>query len=193
VIDADNVTLDCAGFRVISPGDLPDGISVSGHSGVTITNCDSSGFAGNGFDLYGSSQNQLKGNLSQGNGNAGFLFANGSNGNLLSMNQDHPQRATRVPDRGRIQWEHPRQEPGHEQRDPRVLSQRDSRLGLEHGSAGGPPLREHGRQPELLDGLDDRRDQPEGRTDRVAPLTDVHAKPSEQQPAVDSNPFLMAV
>ena len=40
-----------------------------------------------GSTLNGSSQNQLKGNLSQGNGYAGFSLAFGSKGNLLATNQ----------------------------------------------------------------------------------------------------------
>jgi parallel beta-helix repeat protein len=38
VIDADNVTLDCAGWRVIGANDS-DGIVIDGHSGVAVRNC----------------------------------------------------------------------------------------------------------------------------------------------------------
>jgi parallel beta-helix repeat protein len=87
VIDADNITIDCSGFSVIGPGDLPDGVSLNGHSGVTITNCDVSGFAANGFDLYGASQDTLRGNSSTGNGGEGFILHEGSNANLLELNE----------------------------------------------------------------------------------------------------------
>jgi parallel beta-helix repeat protein len=38
VIDANNVTLDCAGWRVIGTNDS-DGIVIDGHSGVAVRNC----------------------------------------------------------------------------------------------------------------------------------------------------------
>jgi parallel beta-helix repeat protein len=38
VIDADNVTLDCAGWKVIGANDS-DGIVIDGHSGVAVRNC----------------------------------------------------------------------------------------------------------------------------------------------------------
>jgi parallel beta-helix repeat protein len=105
VIDADSVILDCAGFSVIGPGDLPDGIRMDGHSSVAISNCDVSGFvrgfvlassSGNqlvgngatgnsvGYDLIeGSSDNELVGDSASENANQGFVLESGANSNVL--------------------------------------------------------------------------------------------------------------
>ena len=43
VIDADDITLDCAGFSIIGSGS-GDGILLQGRTGVSVENCNVAGF-----------------------------------------------------------------------------------------------------------------------------------------------------
>jgi len=72
IINADNVTLDCAGHAVLGPGTT--GISVYGRSHVTVRNCRVSGFAG-GIILGQSASDVVTGNTvsdSSGYGPGGY-------------------------------------------------------------------------------------------------------------------------
>ena len=106
VIEADNVTLDCAGHTISGPGD--NGIFFQFRTGVTVKNCrvtgftfgilvdDSTNFAlmdnvafGNGahaFDIERSSQGVLRGNTARENGGIGFAVESASIGNRLTEN-----------------------------------------------------------------------------------------------------------
>jgi len=57
-IEADNVTLDCAGHTVTGSGS-GFGILLESQSGVTVNNCDVSGFE-HGVALFDSSNNTIK-------------------------------------------------------------------------------------------------------------------------------------
>lgn len=88
VIDADNVTLDCAGHQVIglSTG-TGVGVVLDGRSGVTVRDCHVMGGISGGFDLSGgSSDNTLSGNTVTGFAHAGFSLTNGANNNRLTGN-----------------------------------------------------------------------------------------------------------
>jgi parallel beta-helix repeat protein len=106
VIDADDVTLDCAGFSVNGNGE-GTGIVIDAHTGVTITKCvvaghnegiavGSSGstFTGNraiandlnGFEVRRSDGNVFKGNTARGSGDWGFAFVRSSR-NILRDNE----------------------------------------------------------------------------------------------------------
>jgi parallel beta-helix repeat protein len=81
IVDADGVTLDCAGHSVSGPGDF--GILLNGRSGVTVTGCDVSGFV-HGFGLVASGSNTLTHNASHHN-TFGFVL-NESSRNVVSNN-----------------------------------------------------------------------------------------------------------
>jgi TolB protein len=87
VIDADDVTLDCAGFRVVGPSSDPtvqEGIVVAHRSGVTIRNCVVQGFP-RGILLDSSTATTVVGNRLEGNSDYGiFLFD--ADGNTLVRN-----------------------------------------------------------------------------------------------------------
>lgn len=53
VIAADNVTLDCAGFRIAGPGESGNGVTFPGTNAATVKNCTVTGFDG-GFNIQGS-------------------------------------------------------------------------------------------------------------------------------------------
>jgi parallel beta-helix repeat protein len=72
IIDADGITLDCAGHRILGSGEQA-GIFVQYRTGVTIRNCQASGFL-DGFFVARSSQVWLEGNQSNEN-NEGFHVA----------------------------------------------------------------------------------------------------------------------
>ena len=79
-ITADNVTLDCAGYKVIgpaAPSESDVGIRVHFVSGVTVRNCDVSGFAV-GIILWGTDGSTIEGNTTHDNvtgvGAAGIGF-----------------------------------------------------------------------------------------------------------------------
>lgn len=87
-IVADNVTLDCARFRIIGPSADPwpvDGVLVDHHSGATIKNCVAQGFV-NGFNLQGVTGSTLVGNTATANQEDGFFEGNGSTGNMFRNN-----------------------------------------------------------------------------------------------------------
>ena len=87
VIDANDVTLDCAGFSVIGPntdGGPDDGIFVAQHSGVTIENCTVQGFASHGFELQGVTNSTLVGNTASRNDGSGFDINDAANVSLQS-------------------------------------------------------------------------------------------------------------
>jgi len=65
VISADGVTLDCDGHRVIGAGVNP-GVSIAGRDGVTVTNCDISGFE-SGITVGNSTNITIEGNVTTGN------------------------------------------------------------------------------------------------------------------------------
>lgn len=75
VIEADDITLDCAGHAVIGPGERPAGISLESHTGVIVKNCSVYGFEA-GIWLYLSSNVTLERNLTQGNAVFGFSLEN---------------------------------------------------------------------------------------------------------------------
>src|SRR5262245_47367809 len=105
VVVADNVTLDCAG-RTIAGGGLERGIFLEGRTGVTIKNCNVTGFtlgvllfqttnsvltantaSGNtfGFALMFSSANPVLGNFANQNSLSGFA-PGASSGNTFTGN-----------------------------------------------------------------------------------------------------------
>ncbi len=88
VIDADNVTLDCAGFRVIGPSSDPsiqDGIVVAYRSGITIRNCIVQGF-NRGIVLDSSSGTSVLDNRLVGNADWG-IFLYDADGNVVRGNE----------------------------------------------------------------------------------------------------------
>ena len=87
VIEADNVTLDCAGHSVSGDG-TGAGILLDGRSGVTVTNCRVTGF-GDGISVQAvagpSSHNSLIANTVSGTATSGFLVI-GSSSDMLAGN-----------------------------------------------------------------------------------------------------------
>ena len=101
VIDADNVTLDGNGYMIIGPGSdtwicdpntghfsLSTGILLEGRTGVTVKNCHVIGFQ-DGFFLYDSDGNTLKGNTAKDNAFIGFILSSSSNNTLLNNTANH--------------------------------------------------------------------------------------------------------
>jgi parallel beta-helix repeat protein len=86
VIDADNVTLDCAGWRVIGTNDS-DGIVVDGHSGVSVRNCVVEHFV-YGIAVRNSSAGLLEHNEVRSNGLSGIEVA-GSADVVVRQNTMH--------------------------------------------------------------------------------------------------------
>jgi parallel beta-helix repeat protein len=87
VIEADGVTLDCAGFRVVGPSSDPsiqDGIVVALRTGVTIRNCTVEGFP-RGIILATSSGTTVVHNRLIGNGDNGLYLSN-SDGSVITEN-----------------------------------------------------------------------------------------------------------
>ena len=109
IIGADNITLDCAGFSVDGTGlGISNGIALSGRQGVTVKNCQVTGFihgfflndfcfantftmntaTGNtltGFFVFQSSRNHFTMNTATGNDQDGF-FLFFTDDNILTMN-----------------------------------------------------------------------------------------------------------
>jgi len=100
IIDADGVTLDGDGHKVIGPGPyvmiwglyeecnisgprMPTGILLEGRTGVTVENCRVTGFSW-GFFLGGSDGNTLQGNTANDNAFVGFVLESSSNNTLLN-------------------------------------------------------------------------------------------------------------
>jgi parallel beta-helix repeat protein len=86
VIDADNVTLDCAGWSVVGTHDT-DGIVIEGHSGVTVRNCVVQGFV-YGIAVRNSSSALLEQNEIRWNGLSGIGVA-GSFDVTVRQNEMH--------------------------------------------------------------------------------------------------------
>lgn len=78
ILSVDNVTLDCAGHKVLGPGLGPDdgfsgGINIAQTNGVTVKDCVVSGFGSvNGIFSGGGSNLRLEGNTLVGNANHGI-------------------------------------------------------------------------------------------------------------------------
>ena len=85
VINANNVTLDCAQHLVSGPGtaDQDWGIIVSGRTGVTIKNCHVAGFF-HGIALLGASNTEVRGNVVTGQGANGVFSTDGVNNSFRS-------------------------------------------------------------------------------------------------------------
>lgn len=96
VIGANNITLDCAEFKIEGPGTDPvccptvnSGIELSGRTGVTVKNCRVENFSA-GFQIGGSSFNTFTDNRASNNGGVagtGFFVFGGSNNNTLTDNR----------------------------------------------------------------------------------------------------------
>ena len=86
-IDANNITLDCAGFMVAGPGPTQfAGIDLDGRTGVTVKNCEVSGFDFEGIRLATSTGNNLINNTVLNNGRHGIDLSFSSNDNNLIGN-----------------------------------------------------------------------------------------------------------
>jgi trimeric autotransporter adhesin len=85
IIGADGITLDCAGYRITGPGFA--GVDVRNVTGVTVKNCNVSGFA-LGFFLFSAPGNRLENNISSGNSHDGIVLASspGNDHNTLVGN-----------------------------------------------------------------------------------------------------------
>ena len=88
IINADNITLDCAGHSITGSMavDVGSGIGIylEGRTGVTIKNCTLTGFDLTGIYLFDSSGNNITGNTAR-YGPAGILLM-GSSGNNITEN-----------------------------------------------------------------------------------------------------------
>jgi parallel beta-helix repeat protein len=82
VIAGDDLTLDCAGHAVSGPGEF--GIRLEARTGVTVRNCDVSGFQ-HGVAVLSSTGSTITGNRSHNNLDTGFVLDHGS-GNTLTGN-----------------------------------------------------------------------------------------------------------
>jgi parallel beta-helix repeat protein len=83
VIDMDNVTLDCAGHTVTGTGS-GIGIWADFRTGVTVKNCDVSGFQ-DGIQLSNTASSTLVGNSAHDNSSVG-IYLNASDGNTVTDN-----------------------------------------------------------------------------------------------------------
>src|SRR5689334_17389669 len=75
VVGANGITLDCAGHNVsgiISSFRTSMGIVLEGRNGVTVENCQVTGFSV-GIKLISSTNNTLRGNVFNGNNNDGIV------------------------------------------------------------------------------------------------------------------------
>ncbi|OFW78468.1 MAG: hypothetical protein A2Z48_03020 [Actinobacteria bacterium RBG_19FT_COMBO_70_19] len=82
MIDADNVTLDCAGYSVTGNGE-GIGISIDGHSGVTVTNCLVTAHD-DGIVIRGdASSNTLEANSTDSNACFGVLVRNADDNTVI--------------------------------------------------------------------------------------------------------------
>ncbi len=84
IIGADGITLDCAGHTVSGIGS-GTGINLTERTGVTIKNCQVTGFRV-GFNIVSSSHNTLTKNTANGNVVHGFLLIT-STDNTLTKNE----------------------------------------------------------------------------------------------------------
>jgi parallel beta-helix repeat protein len=74
LIQADNVTLDCAGHTVSGPGDgdLSGGIQIDWASGVTVKDCIVTGSLTNGLYAHDATNTRITGSTFVGNSNHGL-------------------------------------------------------------------------------------------------------------------------
>ena len=86
VVDADGVTLDCAGFSVIGTNDS-NGIVIDGHSGIAVRNCVVQQFV-YGIVVMNSSEGLLENNEARWNGLSG-IDVTGSVGVVVRQNTMH--------------------------------------------------------------------------------------------------------
>ena len=84
IITADDVTLDCDGYRVIGDS-TTNGIELVGRSGVTIQHCEVVGHDEIGILVDGGSDNTIYMNTASGNNLSGILVINSSY-NLVAQN-----------------------------------------------------------------------------------------------------------
>lgn len=84
IIGADDITLNCNGHTISRIGGVGNGIFLNSRTGVTITNCQVTGFE-NGFWLLSSSNNTLKGNSAIFN-LEGFVLIDSADNNTLTGN-----------------------------------------------------------------------------------------------------------
>ena len=80
IID-DDVTLDCAGFRVVGPGS-GDGITIDNRTNVTVRNCHVSGFD-EGIDVFASTGVRLENNTVTGNSVNGIGVSSSTGGQVV--------------------------------------------------------------------------------------------------------------
>jgi parallel beta-helix repeat protein len=87
-IDADNVTLDCAGFAVTGPGvdaAVDAGINITDRTNVTVTNCTATQ-SKDGFAIRNSTAIDINNNVAVLNRGDGFRVSDGSSGVALTEN-----------------------------------------------------------------------------------------------------------
>ena len=77
-LDADNITLDCAGYAITGSG-IGGGIGVYGRTGVTVKNCQVSGFSHGIIVGDGSTGNTVDGNTVSDNVETGINLADNNN------------------------------------------------------------------------------------------------------------------
>ena len=77
-IDADNVTLDLAGFAVLGVGNSLNGIMINNHFHIVIRNGSISGWSGHGLDGTSGAQSRIEDLRTNGNGRNGIVINSGS-------------------------------------------------------------------------------------------------------------------
>jgi parallel beta-helix repeat protein len=80
---ADDVTLDCADHRISGPGSA--GIRIDSRRGITVRNCDVSGFF-HGIVMLGASETTVSGNRAHDNTAAGIVMDQNSMSNIVAGN-----------------------------------------------------------------------------------------------------------
>jgi parallel beta-helix repeat protein len=77
-IAADGVKLNCAGYSIVNPDGSPFGVTVIGRTGVTVENCDISGFT-EGLSLTSTSDSTVAGNTFSDNVQSVVLYLDATN------------------------------------------------------------------------------------------------------------------
>jgi hypothetical protein len=77
-IDADNVTLDLAGFAVLGVGNSLNGIKINGHFHIVIRNGSISGWSGHGLDGTSGALSRIEDLRTDANGGNGLVINSGS-------------------------------------------------------------------------------------------------------------------
>ena len=77
-IDADNVTLDLAGFAVLGVGNSLNGIKINGHFHIVIRNGSISGWSGHGLDGTSGALSRIEDLRTDANGQNGLVINSGS-------------------------------------------------------------------------------------------------------------------